>query len=79
MAYDACMFQEERIKMSARDVAVFVSVIMIVAMLIIPFPTWLLSILIIINISLALLSTINFDEYDRTSAIFNFSYSYYYY
>ena len=41
--------------MSARDVTVFVSVIMIVAMLIIPFPTWLLSILLIINISLALL------------------------
>jgi flagellar biosynthesis protein FlhA len=41
--------------MSARDLTVLLSVIMIVAMLIIPLPTWLLSILIIINISLALL------------------------
>src|SRR3954454_22477815 len=48
-------FKEEGIKMSAREVIVFVSVIMIVAMLIIPLPTWLLSILLIINISLALL------------------------
>ncbi|MFD2443539.1 flagellar biosynthesis protein FlhA [Bacillus sp. CGMCC 1.16607] len=41
--------------MSARDLTVLLSVIMIVAMLIIPLPTWLLSVLIIINISLALL------------------------
>lgn len=41
--------------MSARDLSVLISVILIVAMLIIPFPTWLLSILIILNISLALL------------------------
>ncbi len=41
--------------MSAREVTVFVSVIMIVAMLIIPLPTWLLSILLILNISVALL------------------------
>lgn len=41
--------------MSARDLTVLFSVILIVAMLIIPFPTWLLSILIIMNISLALL------------------------
>src|ERR1700730_14723371 len=41
--------------MSARDFSVLLSVILIVAMLIIPFPTWLLSVLIIINISLALL------------------------
>ena len=41
--------------MSAREVIVFVSVIMIVAMLIIPLPTWLLSILLILNISVALL------------------------
>ena len=41
--------------MSAKEVTVFVSVIMIVAMLIIPLPTWLLSILLILNISLALL------------------------
>ena len=41
--------------MSAREVTVFLSVIMIVAMLIIPLPTWLLSILLIMNISVALL------------------------
>lgn len=41
--------------MSARDLSVLLSVILIVAMLIIPFPSWLLSILIIMNISLALL------------------------
>lgn len=41
--------------MSARDLTVLVSVIMIVAMLIIPLPTWLISILILINIALALL------------------------
>ncbi|WP_078547102.1 flagellar biosynthesis protein FlhA [Litchfieldia alkalitelluris] len=41
--------------MSARDLSVLLSVVLIVAMLIIPFPSWLLSILIIINISLALL------------------------
>ncbi|PLT34197.1 flagellar biosynthesis protein FlhA [Bacillus sp. V5-8f] len=41
--------------MSARDLTVLVSVIMIVAMLIIPLPTWLISILILLNISLALL------------------------
>ncbi|MGD6854603.1 flagellar biosynthesis protein FlhA [Bacillus infantis] len=41
--------------MSGRDLSVVVSVILIVAMLIIPFPSWLLSILIIMNISLALL------------------------
>lgn len=41
--------------MSARELPVFLGVIMIVAMLVIPFPSWLLSILIIINISLALL------------------------
>ncbi|CAN7428596.1 flagellar biosynthesis protein FlhA [Rossellomorea sp. LjRoot5] len=41
--------------MSARDLSVLASVILIVAMLIIPFPSWLLSLLIIMNISLALL------------------------
>ncbi|MEH7382540.1 flagellar biosynthesis protein FlhA [Bacillus sp. JJ1533] len=41
--------------MRARDLSVLLSVILIVAMLIIPFPAWLLSVLIIINISLALL------------------------
>jgi flagellar biosynthesis protein FlhA len=46
---------ERRERMSARDLSVLISVILIVAMLIIPFPTWLLSILIILNITLALL------------------------
>ncbi|WP_044895606.1 flagellar biosynthesis protein FlhA [Bacillus alveayuensis] len=41
--------------MQARDLSVLISVILIVAMLIIPFPSWMLSLLIIINISLALL------------------------
>ncbi|MFK2825012.1 flagellar biosynthesis protein FlhA [Bacillus sp. B190/17] len=41
--------------MKARDISVLLSVILIVAMLIVPLPSWLLSVLIIINISLALL------------------------
>ena len=41
--------------MKARDLSVLLSVILIVAMLIVPLPTWLISVLIIINISLALL------------------------
>lgn len=51
--------------MSARDVSVLFSVILIVAMLVIPLPPVLLSILIIINISLALivlLTTMNMKE-----------------
>ncbi|MBY0120678.1 flagellar biosynthesis protein FlhA [Bacillus sp. S/N-304-OC-R1] len=51
--------------MSARDLSVLISVILIVAMLIIPFPSWLLSILIICNITLALivlLTTMNMSE-----------------
>ncbi|WP_417900546.1 flagellar biosynthesis protein FlhA [Bacillus haimaensis] len=51
--------------MSARDLSVLLSVILIIAMLIIPFPSWMLSILIIINISLALivlLTTMNIQE-----------------
>lgn len=51
--------------MSARDLSVIFSVILIVAMLVIPFPPVLLSILIIINISLALivlLTTMNMQE-----------------
>lgn len=39
----------------AKDLPVLAGIILIVAMLVIPFPSWLLSILIIINISLALL------------------------
>ncbi|WP_071459459.1 flagellar biosynthesis protein FlhA [Bacillus massilinigeriensis] len=45
--------------MSGRDLTVLLSVILIVAMLIIPFPSWLLSILIMMNISLALLILLN--------------------
>ncbi|MEK3808918.1 flagellar biosynthesis protein FlhA [Metabacillus sp. SLBN-84] len=41
--------------MQAKDLTVLLSVILIVAMLIIPFPTWLLSLLIMLNITLALL------------------------
>jgi flagellar biosynthesis protein FlhA len=41
--------------MKVRDISVLISVILVVAMLIIPLPTWLLSFLIIINITLALL------------------------
>lgn len=41
--------------MSARDLPVLLGVILIIAMLIIPLPGWLLSILIIINITLALI------------------------
>lgn len=51
--------------MKARDFTVLLSVILIVAMLIIPFPGWLLSFLIIINISLALLvilTSMNMNE-----------------
>ncbi|MCY7754521.1 flagellar biosynthesis protein FlhA [Bacillus haynesii] len=51
--------------MSARDLSVLSCVVLIVAMLIIPFPPWMLSILIIVNISLALivlLTTMNMQE-----------------
>lgn len=41
--------------MRAKDLIVLLAVILIVAMLIIPLPTWLLSLLLIVNISLALL------------------------
>jgi flagellar biosynthesis protein FlhA len=45
--------------MSARDLSVIFGVILIVAMLIIPFPSWLLSVLIMMNISIALLVLLN--------------------
>lgn len=51
--------------MRVRDLSVVAGVILIVAMLIIPFPTWLLSILIIVNITLALivlLTSMNMTE-----------------
>ncbi|WP_078413248.1 flagellar biosynthesis protein FlhA [Priestia abyssalis] len=41
--------------MSARDFPVILGVVLIIVMLVIPLPTWLLSFLIMINISLALL------------------------
>lgn len=41
--------------MKPRDVSVLLSVILIVAMLVVPLPSWMLSVLIIVNISLALL------------------------
>ncbi|WP_102346929.1 flagellar biosynthesis protein FlhA [Bacillus sp. Marseille-P3661] len=41
--------------MTARDLPVLFGVILIIAMLVIPFPGWLLSVLIIINITLALI------------------------
>jgi flagellar biosynthesis protein FlhA len=41
--------------MKIKDIAVLLGVILIIAMLVIPFPPWLLSFLIITNISLALL------------------------
>ncbi|UZJ77152.1 flagellar biosynthesis protein FlhA [Fictibacillus sp. KU28468] len=41
--------------MKARDISILVGVIMIIAMLIIPLPTWLLDFFIIINITLALI------------------------
>ncbi len=51
--------------MKTKEIAVLLSVILIVAMLVIPFPPWMLSFLIIINISLALLvllTTMNVNE-----------------
>ncbi len=51
--------------MRVRDLSVVAGVILIVAMLIIPFPTWLLSILIFVNITLALivlLTSMNMTE-----------------
>ncbi|MET3682152.1 flagellar biosynthesis protein FlhA [Alkalibacillus flavidus] len=51
--------------MSARDMSVLFGVILIIVMLVIPLPGWLLSILILINISLALiviLVTMNTQE-----------------
>ncbi|KAB7668654.1 flagellar biosynthesis protein FlhA [Bacillus sp. B1-b2] len=50
---------------AGRDLTVVFGVILIIAMLIIPFPTWLLSILILLNITLALLIlllTMNMSE-----------------
>ncbi|MRX70610.1 flagellar biosynthesis protein FlhA [Bacillus lacus] len=51
--------------MSARDFTVLLSVVSIVAMLVIPLPSWLLSLLLITNISLALmvlLTSMNMQE-----------------
>ena len=54
--------------MSTRDLSVLISVVLIVAMLVIPFPPWLLSILIIINISCVDRAS-HHNEYARTAAI----------
>jgi len=51
--------------MARKDLIVVIGVILIIAMLIIPFPTWLLSVLILLNITLALLIlllTMNMSE-----------------
>ena len=51
--------------MQFKDIGVLAAVIMIVAMLVIPLPPWLLSFLIIINITLALmvlLTSMNMQE-----------------
>lgn len=51
--------------MQIKDIGVLAAVIMVVAMLVIPLPTWLLSFLIIINITLALmvlLTAMNMQE-----------------
>ena len=48
------MLQEGQ-KLKFRDLGVLAFIILIVAMLVIPLPTWLLSFLIIINITLSLL------------------------
>ncbi|PPA72043.1 flagellar biosynthesis protein FlhA [Jeotgalibacillus proteolyticus] len=51
--------------MSGKDITVLTSVIMIIAMLVIPLPSWMLSVLIIINITLGLivlLTSMNMKE-----------------
>lgn len=51
--------------MQFKDIGILTAVIMIVAMLVIPLPPWLLSFLIIINITLALmvlLTSMNMQE-----------------
>jgi len=45
--------------MKLKDLSVIVFMLLIVAMLIIPFPTWLLSLLIMVNITLAVLILLN--------------------
>ena len=66
IVYNAKFDEEERRDdMQFRDIGVLAAVIMIVAMLVIPLPPWLLSFLIIINITLALmvlLTSMNMQE-----------------
>ena len=59
--------------MQFRDIGVLAAVIMIVAMLVIPLPPWLLSFLIIINITLGLISSFNSHEHAGSVTVFNFS------
>ena len=51
--------------MSARDLSVLLGIILIIVMLVIPLPGWLLSFLILVNITLALvviLVSMNMDD-----------------
>ena len=59
--------------MQIKDIGVLAAVIMIVAMLVIPLPTWLLSFLIIINITLGLNGFTDSDEYEGSIGVFHFS------
>ena len=58
--------------MQIRDIGVLAAVIMIVAMLVIPLPHWLLSFLIIINITLGVISFTDCYEYARSVTVFYF-------
>ena len=60
--------------MQFRDIGVLAAVIMIVAMLVIPLPPWLLSFLIIINITLGLYGSFNSHEHAGSVTVFNFPY-----
>ena len=53
--------------MQIRDIGVLAAVILIVAMLIIPLPHWLLSFLIIINITFSIIVLLTCDEYERST------------
>ncbi len=59
--------------MQFRDIGVLAAVIMIVAMLVIPLPPWLLSFLIIINITLGLNGSSNIHEHAGSITVFYFS------
>ena len=65
--------------MQISDIGVLAAVIMIVAMLVIPLPTWLLSFLIIINITLGFIGFNDCYEYERSITVFYFPNDYYYF